>query len=184
MIKDDVSKLYDVVVVSIDPTETPDQAAMMRKDFIDSYNRPGTEDGFKFLVGDAENIDRLADEVGFRFYRDPKNGRITHPAGLMVLSPERRVCRYFLDQEFSAKMVQLALKDARDEVVGDRDDRPFFLACIDIDPLTGQRSINVMNTVRTGGLATVIVLIISVILMNRGAKANHVNDNSNEAQNE
>jgi protein SCO1/2 len=168
--KDNAGELYDLVVVSIDPTETPSLAEAKRQEFIDSYKREGTDDGLHFLVGDAKNIDGLADEVGFRFYRDPANGRITHPATLMVVSPERRLTRYFVSDTFEAKPTLLALQDARDERVGAKDDRPFFLACVNVDPLTGQRSMNVLNTVRTAGVATVLVLMFWIISMNRSTK--------------
>lgn len=168
--KDNVGDLYDVVVVSIDPTETPAQALQKRQEFLDIYKREGTEHGFRFYVGDAENIQRLADEVGFKFYRDPKNGNITHPAGIMILSPQRRITRYFIDQEYQAKPLLLALKDARDERVGEKDDRPFFLACVNVDPLTGARSLNVMNTVKTAGVVTVLVLAFSIFRMSRSGK--------------
>lgn len=170
MKKDNVGELYDVIVVSIDPTETKEMAFQKRKELLDSYNREGGEQGVHFLTGDAKNIDGLADEVGFRFYRDPENGNITHPAGMMIVSPQRRLIRYFVSDTFEAKPTLMALKDARDERVGLKDDRPFFLACVNVDPLTGRRSLNVLNVVRTAGLATVIALAFWIISMNRSSK--------------
>lgn len=170
MKKDNAGELYDLVVVSIDPTETPSLAKEKRKELLDSYKRPGTEEGIHYLVGDEKNIAGLADEIGFRYYRDPANNRITHPAGLTVVSPKRRITRYFISDSFDAEPTLLALKDARDEKVGQRDERPFFLACVNVDPLTGQRSLNVMNVVRTAGVATVLVLGIWIISMNRSTK--------------
>ncbi|MBX3113920.1 MAG: SCO family protein [Fimbriimonadaceae bacterium] len=170
MKKDDVGDLYNLAIVSIDPTEGPKEASAKRDYLIETYDRKGTDRGFKFLTGDMKNIQGLADEVGFRFYRDEKTGNITHPAGIMIISPERRIIRYFLDQQYDAKPVLLALQDARNEVVGEKDDRPFFMACINVDPLTGKRSINVMNAVRTGGVITVLAIIGSILIMNRSTK--------------
>lgn len=168
--KEDAGDLYNLVVVSIDPKENATIAEMRRQEFIKAYKRDGTDDGFKFYTGTAENVDKLADEVGFRFYRDPANGQITHPAGIMVVSPERRVCRYFLDQEFQARPLLDAIKDATVDKVGARDDRPFYLACVNIDPLTGQRSLNIMNIVKTGGILTVLGLIVSIAWMTTSNK--------------
>ncbi|MFM9872850.1 MAG: SCO family protein [Fimbriimonadaceae bacterium] len=170
MKKDDAGELYDLVVVSIDPTETPMLAKEKRQELLDDYKRPGTEAGIHFLVGDEKNIEGLADNVGFRYYRDPANNRITHPAGLTVISPKRRITRYFISDEFEAEPSLLAIKDARDERVGQKDDRPFFLACVNVDPLTGQRSLNIMNVVRTAGVATVLVLAFWIFSMNRSTK--------------
>lgn len=170
MKKDNAGELYDLVVVSIDPTETPDMAHTKRLDLLKKYNRPEAESGIHYLVGDDKNIEGLADEIGFRYYRDPANNRITHPAGLTVVSPKRRITRYFVSDAFETEPTILALKDARDERVGQKDDRPFFLACVNVDPLTGQRSLNIMNVVRTAGVATVLVLAGWIVSMNRATK--------------
>lgn len=172
MKKDDVGDLFNVVVVSIDPTETPELAAQKKETYLNQYDRRGTDSGWKFLVGEEKNIDKLADEVGFRFVRDKANGNITHPAALMVLSPERRLTRYFLQQEYDAKPVLLALKDAQVEKVGARDAFASFISCVNVDPLTGERSLNVMKALRLAGLATLLILVTSVIVMNR---RNHKN---------
>lgn len=168
--KENIGELYNFVVVSIDPTEDSVIAETSRQDFLKAYNRPGAEHGVRFMVGTAENVDQLAREVGFKFRRDPANKQITHPAGIMVLSPSRRVCRYFINQEFSTKPVLLAIKDAATETVGSKDDRPFFLACVNVDPMTGQRSLNVMNTVKTGGILTAAILAYAIFRMSRSTK--------------
>jgi protein SCO1 len=170
MKKDNAGELYDLVVVSIDPTESVSMAKEKRQELLDDYKREGTESGIHYLVGDTKNIEGLADDVGFRYYRDPANNRITHPAGLTVISPKRRITRYFISDSFEAEPTILALKDARDERVGQKDDRPFFLACVNVDPLTGQRSLNIMNVVRTAGVATVLVLAFWIVSMNRTTK--------------
>lgn len=170
MKKDDVGGLYNLVIVSIDPREGPKDSKVKRDWMISQYERAGTDEGFKFVTGDMKNIQGLADEVGFRFYRDEKTGNITHPAGIMIISPERRIVRYFLDQQYEAKPVLLALQDARREQVGAKDDRPFFMACINVDPLTGKRSLDILNTVRVGGILTVLTLIGSIIVMNRSTR--------------
>ncbi|ARU41933.1 hypothetical protein CCB80_12605 [Armatimonadetes bacterium Uphvl-Ar1] len=182
MKKDDAGELYDLVVVSIDPTETPEMAKQKKAELMESYKRPGTEGGIHFLTGDAKNIDGLADEVGFRFYRDPENGNITHPAGMMIVSPQRRLIRYFVSDTFEAKPTLLALKDARDERVGLKDDRPFFLACVNVDPLTGRRSLNVLNVVRVAGVATVLALAFWIISMNRSSKKEEMDVTTEEGE--
>ncbi len=168
--KEDVGKDYKIVVVSIDPNEGPELAATRKESYTDMYAREGTDSGWHFLTGSEESIQRLADSVGFRFYRDPKNGQITHPAGLMVVSPQRRLTRYFLSSQYEARPVLSALRDAAEDRVSGRDDRAFFLACVNVDPLTGQRSLNVLNSLRVAGVATVLILLTSIIVMTRNAK--------------
>ena len=75
-----IGKDYDVLTVSFDPQETPALAADKKAAFVKRYRRPGAEQGWHFLVGDAPAIERLAASVGFR-YRYDEPGRISSPMG-------------------------------------------------------------------------------------------------------
>ena len=54
----DPGKDFDVVVASIDPADTPERAAMKKRDILQRYARPGTEGGWHFLTGAAGSITR------------------------------------------------------------------------------------------------------------------------------
>ena len=75
-----IGKDYDVLTVSFDPQETPALAAEKKAAFVKRYRRPGAEQGWHFLVGDAPAIERLAASVGFR-YRYDEQRRISLPTG-------------------------------------------------------------------------------------------------------
>jgi len=168
--KDNVGSTFDVVCLSIEPKETPDLALAKRDLAADFYNRKGTDAGWHFLVGDKQNIDKVANAVGFKYTRDPLSKNIVHPAGLMVLSPSGRLTRYFVTTEYPPRVVLDSIRDAAKEKLGVKDDRPFYLACINIDPMTGQQSLNILNVVRLGGIFTVLTLAISIFMMSRGVK--------------
>lgn len=171
--KDDVGETFDIVVVSIDHAETPALAAKKKELYVDFYEnatkpefrRKGTRDGWHFLTGSEESVRSLTDQIGFRFTRDPVNKNIVHPAALVVLSPAGKISRYFLTTEYPQRILLDSILLAQKEAVGVKDDRPFYLACIHVDPLTGQKSLNVMNTLKTFGLLTVIILAISIVTM-------------------
>lgn len=165
--KEDVGDMYNIVVVSIDHSEKADLAALKKQTYTGIYDRRGTDDGWRFVVGDEKNINALAKAVGFMFYRDPANGQITHPAGLMVVSPQRRLTRYFLDAKFDSMPLLLALEDAKVDKVGERDSVSSWINCINVDPLTGKRSLNIMKALRLGGILTLAGLLVSVVMMNR-----------------
>jgi len=76
---------FDVVMLSIKPTETPQLAADKKKLILSAYHVPGGDEGVHGLVGDLENIHKITDTVGFRYKYDPNTQLINHPAGLMVL---------------------------------------------------------------------------------------------------
>jgi protein SCO1/2 len=171
--KDNVGDTFDVVVVSIDHTETAELAAKKKELYVDFYEntaekvkgRTNTKDGWHFLVGSEQSVQKLTDEIGFRFYRDKRTGNIVHPAALVVLTPHGKISRYFLTTEYPQRVLLDSLRAAALENVGVRDDRPFYLACVHVDPLTGQRSLDILNVVKTAGMVTLFVLIGSIASM-------------------
>jgi cytochrome c oxidase subunit 2 len=56
----DPGKDFEVIVASIDPTDTPERAAMKKRDIVQRYARPGTEGGWHFLSGGQPPLSRLA----------------------------------------------------------------------------------------------------------------------------
>jgi len=56
---------FNVVVVSIDPTEGTDLAAAKKRTYVKRYGRPETAGGWHFLTGTQANIDALTKAVGF-----------------------------------------------------------------------------------------------------------------------
>ena len=162
--KDNVGDTFDIICFSIDSSETYDLAAAKKETYVDVYDRKGTDDGWHFLVGDKTNVDALCKAIGFQYRRDDQ-GNIVHPAAAIVVTPNGKISRYFVTTEYPARVMLDAIRAADREKVGIRDERPFFLACINIDPLTGQRSLNVMNTLKVAAVATILILSGSIIVM-------------------
>ena len=100
---------FEVVVVSIDPEETPEDAAEAKLQATSRYGRTGTEAGWHFLTGDEADIERLADAVGFRYQYDPERDEYGHAAGLTMITPEGYVSRYFFGTDHPAKDLRLGL---------------------------------------------------------------------------
>ena len=50
---------FNVVTVSFDPRETPELAAAKKKTYVASYGRPGAAEGWHFLTGQPEAIEKL-----------------------------------------------------------------------------------------------------------------------------
>ena len=149
----DAGREFEVVVVSIDPGETPSMAEAKRTDFIRRYRRAGTEGGVHFLTGREESIAALADAVGFRYAYDPQIDQWAHPAAITVLTPEGRVSRYLFGIEFAPRDLQFALMEAAEERIGTVVDRA-LLFCYNYDPQTGRYGFAIMTAVRLGGLLT------------------------------
>ncbi len=150
-------KDFDVVAISIDPTETPALARAKKAGYLKRYGRPGSENGWHFLTGTDGNVRRLADTVGFKYVYDPRSKQYAHPAGLVVVTPTGRLARYIYGVDFPASNLRWALIDASAGKVGTPVDR-LLLMCFHYDPSTGRYNFAVMTAIRAGGIATVLGL--------------------------
>src|SRR5580698_10476091 len=62
---------FDVVIISIDPSDTPEQAAKSKALYVKRYGRPETAAGWHFLTGQRPAIDAVTNAVGFGYVRVP-----------------------------------------------------------------------------------------------------------------
>jgi protein SCO1/2 len=150
---------FEIVTLSIDPTEGPDLAARKKAAYIDFYGRPEAAKGWHFLTtNDPKAIDRLADSVGFRYVYNPKTKQYAHAAGVVVLTPQGKVSRYFFGIDHSPRDLKAALEAAAGQHVGSPIAN-LLLLCYDYDPTTGQYTLTVMSVLRGLGLLTLLGMI-------------------------
>jgi len=71
-IKLDVGKDFDVITVSIDPRDMPDDARVKKEKYVKRYGRPSAYEGWHFLTAHESAIKHLTDTVGFQYAYDPK----------------------------------------------------------------------------------------------------------------
>ena len=69
MVKYVPGKDFDIIVVSIDPTEGTDLAAAKKREYLKRYGHPETANGWHFMTGTQPNIDALTQAVGFRYVK-------------------------------------------------------------------------------------------------------------------
>jgi len=155
-----------VIVASIDPADTPERAAMKRRDILQRYARPGTESGWHFLTGAQPSITRLANAVGFHYVYDPQLQQFAHAAGLVLLTPEGKVSRYFFGIEYPPRDLRLGLVEASGGKIGGLADQ-VLLYCFHYDPVMGRYSSVTLNIMRLAGVATVVSLVLLVALLRR-----------------
>ncbi len=152
-----LGKQFEVVTVSIDPRETPELAAAKKQAFIQRYARPGAAEGWHFLTGEEAAIQRLAQAVGFQYTYDHEQKQYAHPSGLMVLTPQGKIARYFYGLQYSVRDLRLGLVEASANKIGSPVDK-VLLRCYRYDPVTGKYTVAITNIVRLAGLATTLAL--------------------------
>lgn len=148
---------FEVVTVTIDPTEPHELAAEKKEVYVEAYDRDGVEHGWHFLTGDQASIGKLADAVGFRYIYDEKTGQYAHASGIMIATPEGRLARYLYGIEYAAKDLRFSLMEAAENRIGSPVDK-LLLLCYHYDPMTGTYGVVVANLLRAGGVLAVGIL--------------------------
>ncbi|MEK6333602.1 MAG: SCO family protein [Acidobacteriota bacterium] len=164
-----IGEQFEVVTVSFDPKETPELAAAKKATYVKAYNRASGEAGWHFLTGDEANIKRLTEAVGFRYAWDEQTKQFAHASGIMVLTPEGKLARYFYGITYDPDHVRLGLVEASQNKIGSPVDA-LMLYCYHYDPATGKYGLVVMNVVKiAGGLTVVLIVGLLMALRKRGA---------------
>lgn len=161
-----VGKEFDVVVVSFDSRERGELASAKKRAYLERYINKGTEVGWHFLTGDESSIKTLTQTVGFRYTYDPEKDLFAHASGVIVLTPQGKISKYFYGVEYSPRDLRLGLVEASENKIGSPVDQ-LLLMCYHYDPTTGKYGAVVMNVVRFAGTITLIIMISFIVFMVR-----------------
>ena len=156
-----VGKDFDVLTVSVDPTEETALAKEKRRGFLQAAGRPEEEkkaDGaWPFFTASNEAIDALASSVGFRFKYIARERQFAHIAALFFLSPKGKITRYLYGVNFDPKEVKLALFESAEGRVGTPLER-VLLRCYKFDPASKKYHNFVRTYYRVWGVIILLAL--------------------------
>ena len=161
MVKFRPGKDFDIVAVSIDPSEGPELAAKKKAMYVKRYDHPETAAGWHFLTGQQPAIDALSNAVGFGYTHVPgPDGRLTqfaHASGIQIVTPEGKLAQYYMGVEYSPKDIQLGLVESSHNKIGSPVDN-ILTYCYRYDPELNKHSLVVARIVQLGGIVTVFGL--------------------------
>ncbi len=157
---------YEVVFVSFDPRESPDMAAQKKKSALGHFGRPETAAAWHFLTGTKESIDAATKAANFRYTFDAKNNLFAHASGIMLLTPDGHISRYFYGVEYPARDVRLGLVDASAGKIGTPIDH-VLLFCYHYDPSSATYSASILKVIRLGGILTIICIVGGILIFRR-----------------
>ena len=157
---------YEVVFVSFDSRETPQMAAEKKKKALARFRRPETDSGWHFLTGSQESIDAATKAANFRFSFDAKSGLFAHASGVMVLTSDGRISRYFYGVEYPGRDMRLGLVDASAGRIGTPIDH-VLLYCYHYDPSSARYSASILKIIRLGGVLTILCIIGGILIFRR-----------------
>jgi len=144
-------KDFEVVSVSFDPKDTPELAASKKQMYMRRFARTDSANGFHFLTGDDANIKALTDQVGFHYRYDPATEQFAHASGIMILTPQGKLSRYFYGVEYAPIDVRLGLVEASHNKIGSVTDEA-LLFCYHYDPTTGKYGAVAVDFLRIAGV--------------------------------
>jgi protein SCO1/2 len=170
MVDEVPGKDFNVIVVSIDPSEGTDLAAAKKRSYLKRYGHPETAAGWHFLTGTQANIDALTKAVGFGYVKIPgpdgKLDQFAHASAIQIVTPEGKLAQYYMGVEYSPKDLRLGLVEASSNRIGSPVDN-ILTYCYHYDPQTNRHSLIVARIVQLGGLMTVSMLGGFMLLMFR-----------------
>jgi protein SCO1 len=162
-----IGKDFNVVTVSIDPTERPVLAEAKQAMYTGMYGRPGAAQGWHFLTGDEPQIKQLAQAVGFRYAYDADSKQFAHASVIMVLTPEGRLSRYFYGIQYPERDLRLGIEEASHGKISSPVDA-ILLFCYHYDPHTGKYGLLISRVIQLAGGLTVLIGGIFLFFLFRG----------------
>jgi protein SCO1/2 len=157
---------YEVVFVSFDFRETPEMAAEKKRKALAHFRRPETNSGWHFLTGSKESVEAATKAANFRFSFDAKNNLFAHASGVMILTPDGRISRYFYGIEYPGRDMRLGLVDASAGKIGTPIDH-VLLFCYHYDPSAARYSASILKIIRLGGVLTILCIVGGIWISRR-----------------
>ena len=157
---------YEVVFVSFDPRETPDMAAEKKKVALAHFRRPESASGWHFLTGSKESIDAATHAANFRYSFDAKTNFFAHASGVMILTPDGRISRYFYGVEYPGRDMRLGLVEASAGKIGAPIDH-VLLFCYHYDPTAATYSASILKIIRLAGVLTIVCIVSGILYFRR-----------------
>ncbi len=150
---------YEYVAVSIDPSEGPKLANEKKALYLKEYDLKEHSKGMHLLTGSKENIDKLSEQIGFKFAWDFNMKQWAHAAASFVLTPEGKISYYHYGLALQPKVFRLSLVEASNNKIGDVMDK-ILLFCLQYDPDKKTYAFYAFNIMRVAALLTALLLII------------------------
>jgi protein SCO1/2 len=157
---------YDVVFVSFDSRETPEMAAEKKRKALAHFRRPETDSGWHFLTGSKDAIEAATKAANFRFSFDAKSNLFAHASGVLLLTPDGHISRYFYGVEYPGRDMRLGLVDASAGKIGSPIDH-VLLYCYHYDPAAAAYSASILRIIRLAGVLTILCLVGGILISRR-----------------
>jgi len=155
----DLGERFEIVTVSIDPTEKFTKARDTKTKYVGLLRDTKAEESWHFLTGEQQQITKLAKAVGFKYSYDKANNRYSHAAVTYFLSPEGRVCRYFVSLGVEPDQMKLAIAEAGKGQLNETMSDSFVQLCYMYDPEANRYATDARRVMAFGGAAFILMVV-------------------------
>ena len=164
---------FKILTISFDERDNFKDSKLKISDFFKLMNDEQNPKGnWHFLTGDAENINKLTQSVGWKFKKD--GDEFAHPSSLIILTPDGKVARYLYGIQQNQQDLRLALLEASKGEIGDSKlVNRVLLYCYHFDPVGKKYALKALNVVKAGGVLT--LLSLGVFLTYYWRREDHTN---------
>ncbi len=149
---------YQVFTVSFDPSEDLGLAQKKKSNYLGLMEKKeAAEKGWFFFTADSANVARFTESAGFHYKRTGYD--FVHSAGLIFISPDRKITRYLNGISFLPFEYRMAVIEASEGKSGPTINK-VLQYCYSFDP-EGQEY--VLNITRVAGII-IIFITLSIFL--------------------
>jgi protein SCO1/2 len=158
---------FQLLAVSFDPEDTPEVAKEKRANYLKLVGRALPEDTWRFFTADQANIDAITGAVGFRY--KTAGTEYTHPGGLIILAPDRKIVRYLYGTQFLPFDFQMGVHEATEGRVMATTAR-LLQFCFSYDPEGRTYVFNLARVIAIVMITSVVFFLIFLIFTTRGKR--------------
>ena len=181
-----VGKDFDVVFLSIDPTEDdptvtkqPERltstvdgpttiegnghiASEKKALIMKAYEQPLSANGWHLLTGTLDNIHRVTDSIGLKYYFNAADDVLRNPTGIVFLTPQGKISSYILGTDYATSVLNVDVKAAAQGEVGRKAEKIMFV-CFTPDAGAARNRAIIESIVKWTSLATLVALIAFIV---------------------
>jgi len=160
-----------MLVVSIDPLDSPALADRAKRKYLDDLPRAVRAERWHFLSGAPADIARLTESAGFSYGYDPATHQYAHSAGFALITPEGKIARYFFGFDFTADELGRAFDQAAAQRIASPIER-LLLVCFHYDLASAPYSALIIEVLRVASTVMLLgVLALAWVLLRRARRA-------------
>lgn len=160
---------YRLLSISFDPRDTVPNAVRKRQATLEATDLSPETAHWPFLIGSDSSINALTDAIGFRYAWEPSTKQFTHPAVIVVLTPEGRVSRYLYGIDFPLRDFRLSISEASLGHTLSTVER-VLLTCFRYDPASRRYGLAITTFLRAGGTLILVGVLSGFVILRRREK--------------